>query len=307
MLAEGRAIFYGINFDSGKSAIKAESEATLAQIAVFLKRASGQFYVVGHTDDQGSLSNNMKLSEARAKAIADFLTKKHSVPANKFSAHGAGPLSPVASNLNEDGKALNRRVEIVQKLGKISSNRSRSATRSPGNITIPSVLGLPLTDAQTTLKALGLQVTVNSEGQTVTTPAQLSGIVDFEIKLPASLAADANKSRHSSPPVAIVKTQSPAPSASAQGGSVVTLTTVLVKPPSPYQDKPEIREEKPREELVPVPKVTGKWILSGYKILLKQGFKVRKKGKKFGKIRKQSPAANTRVKKGSTITITVGK
>ena len=234
MMAEGRAIFYGINFDSGKSSIKQDSEATLAQIAVFLKRASGQFYVVGHTDDQGSLSTNMQLSKDRATSIADFLIKKHSVPSSKLSAHGAGPLSPVASNLNEDGKALNRRVEIVQKLVARSKNSSRST---------------------------------------------VDNIVDFNIKQDAALAAQGEGSAQESAP--------------------------QVQPAS--QTTPQAVQNTQEENLIPVPKVTGKWMLSGYKILLKQGFKVRKKGKKFGKIRKQSPAANTRVRKGSTVTITIGR
>jgi OOP family OmpA-OmpF porin len=118
MLNEGRIAMYGITFDSGKSEIKPESEGTLAELAAFLKADGGVFYVVGHTDGEGSLADNMNLAQARAAAVKGALTGKYGVPAALLSAHGAGPLSPLAANSTEEGRALNRRVEIVTAAGK---------------------------------------------------------------------------------------------------------------------------------------------------------------------------------------------
>ncbi|MEA3306966.1 MAG: OmpA family protein [Elusimicrobiota bacterium] len=304
--AEGRIAFYGINFDTGKSAIKNAAKPVLAEIATFLKKASGSFYVVGHTDNQGSLSNNMQLSKERSNSIVKFLIKTHGIAANKLSAHGVGPLSPVASNMNEEGRILNRRVEIAQSLHKASAQKPavhhRPAPHKPERkVKVPSFKGTRVSMTKILLSRLGLKATIKQESAPVTV-TELENIPDFEIKIEASLAAEANKSRSAGNSIAIVKAQSPAPGTEVKKGSVITLTTVSVKP-NPRPSKPK-REE---ENLVPVPKVTGKLFFSGYKILLKQGFKIKRKGKKIGFIRKQSPAPNTRVKKGSTITITIGR
>jgi|GEM_PF-1351537 len=126
--ADGRIAFYGITFDTGSSAIKAGSEPTLAEIGAFLRTAAGSaFYVVGHTDDEGALEANMKLSRERAEAIAKYLADKHGVSASSLSPYGAGPLSPVAANSTTEGRALNRRVEIVKRL----PAASRSAGSAP--------------------------------------------------------------------------------------------------------------------------------------------------------------------------------
>lgn len=116
MKADGRLAFYGILFDSGLSVIKAESGPVLEQLAAYLKGAAGEtFYVVGHTDDEGGLEANMKLSGERAEAVLKDLAGR-GVAAQMLSAHGAGPLAPVASNYPAEGRALNRRVELVRRL-----------------------------------------------------------------------------------------------------------------------------------------------------------------------------------------------
>lgn len=114
MAADGRLAFYGITFDTGSSVIKTESGPVLAEIAAFLKNTPGDiYYVTGHTDDEGDLQSNMVLSLARAQAVVNSLSD---LGAGKgmLSAHGAGPLSPVATNFTPEGRALNRRVEIVR-------------------------------------------------------------------------------------------------------------------------------------------------------------------------------------------------
>ena len=69
---------------------------------------------LGHTDNVGDLALNMKLSQARAAAVVAALTGKHGVAAARLSAFGAGPYLPVASNKTDEGKARNRRVELVE-------------------------------------------------------------------------------------------------------------------------------------------------------------------------------------------------
>lgn len=112
--AMGHVSIYGIFFDTGKSEIKPESEAAIAEIAKLLQNDGGlKLYVVGHTDNVGSLDSNLKLSQERAEAVAKALSGRHGIAPARLNPHGVGPLSPVASNDTEEGKAKNRRVELV--------------------------------------------------------------------------------------------------------------------------------------------------------------------------------------------------
>lgn len=113
--ATGHAAVYGIYFDTGKSEIKPQSEAALTEIAKLLKGDPGlKVYVVGHTDSVGETAFNMKLSQARADAVLNALVSKHGIAAARLKSYGVGPLAPVASNDTEEGKAKNRRVELVK-------------------------------------------------------------------------------------------------------------------------------------------------------------------------------------------------
>lgn len=113
--ATGHTAIYGIHFDTGKSEIKPESDAAIAEMARLLKGNAGlKLYVVGHTDNVGSLDANMKLSRDRADAVTKALSAKHGIAADRLKAYGVGSLSPVASNQTEEGKARNRRVELVR-------------------------------------------------------------------------------------------------------------------------------------------------------------------------------------------------
>jgi|WetSurMetagenome_2_1015567.scaffolds.fasta_scaffold180586_1 OmpA-OmpF porin, OOP family len=110
----GKAAVYGIYFDTGKSDIKAESAPALAEIAKMLQaNAAMKLYVVGHTDNVGTFDSNIKLSNSRADAVVKELTTKYSIAAARLQSFGAGPVSPAASNLTEEGRAKNRRVELV--------------------------------------------------------------------------------------------------------------------------------------------------------------------------------------------------
>jgi OmpA-OmpF porin, OOP family len=111
----GHASVYGILFDTGKADVKPESDATLAEISKLLQQdASLKLYVVGHTDNVGTLASNMDLSKRRADAVVKVLTTKYNVAAARLSAQGDGPTAPVASNDSEEGRAKNRRVELVK-------------------------------------------------------------------------------------------------------------------------------------------------------------------------------------------------
>jgi outer membrane protein OmpA-like peptidoglycan-associated protein len=112
--ATGHAAVYGIYFDTGKSNIKPESSQTIAEIAKLLKSDLGlKIHVVGHTDNVGSVDSNIKLSQSRAEAVVQALRNNGITPA-RLKAFGCGQFAPVMSNDTEDGRAKNRRVELVK-------------------------------------------------------------------------------------------------------------------------------------------------------------------------------------------------
>jgi len=115
LASTGHVAVYGIYFDTGKSELKPESDATLKEIAKVLQQDGNlKLYVVGHTDNQGSLATNMDLSKRRAESVVAVLASKYGVAAGRLQAFGCGPYSPVASNDKDDGRAKNRRVELVK-------------------------------------------------------------------------------------------------------------------------------------------------------------------------------------------------
>lgn len=112
----GRVSLYGILFEFDSDRLTPESDPTLAEIAALLAGAPAlRLFVVGHTDITGSLDYNMDLSRRRAASVVAALTARFGVAADRLHAAGVGPLAPVAENVSEDGRALNRRVELVQR------------------------------------------------------------------------------------------------------------------------------------------------------------------------------------------------
>lgn len=110
----GRVAVYGIYFDTGKADLKPASDPALAEIVKMLKADSAlKVYVVGHTDNAGQFASNVKLSQDRAASVVSALANKYGIAAVRLTPFGAGPTSPVASNKNDEGKAKNRRVELV--------------------------------------------------------------------------------------------------------------------------------------------------------------------------------------------------
>jgi outer membrane protein OmpA-like peptidoglycan-associated protein len=111
----GHVAVYGILFDTDKSDIKPESEPTLREVAELLNQdAALKVYVVGHTDNVGGFDYNMDLSQRRAAAVVGYLTGEHGIQAARLAAAGVGMLAPVASNDTDEGRAKNRRVELVR-------------------------------------------------------------------------------------------------------------------------------------------------------------------------------------------------
>ena len=112
---QGRIAIYNIFFDTGKSDVKAESADALKAIGEYLNSQMNQkVLVVGHTDNTGNFDMNIKLSKERADAVMKKLTDEYNVNSIQLKPYGAGPISPVASNSTENGRAKNRRVEIVE-------------------------------------------------------------------------------------------------------------------------------------------------------------------------------------------------
>lgn len=110
----GRIALYGILFDTAKADLKPESKPALQEIAKLLQSDAGlKLRVVGHTDNQGALDANIALSKRRAEAVTAALASSYGVAASRLSAFGVADLAPVASNSGEEGRAKNRRVELV--------------------------------------------------------------------------------------------------------------------------------------------------------------------------------------------------
>jgi outer membrane protein OmpA-like peptidoglycan-associated protein len=114
LTSEGFVPLY-VNFDTGKTTIRPDSAKTLNDAAAALKLATGfKVEVAGHTDNVGTPEANLKLSEGRAQAVMAALVQR-GVPADRLTAKGYGQTAPVADNRTEEGRAKNRRVELVKK------------------------------------------------------------------------------------------------------------------------------------------------------------------------------------------------
>lgn len=113
--AQGKIAIYGVYFDTGKAEIKAESKKQLAEMGKYLQESRDKkVFIVGHTDNQGSFTANMKLSMDRAKSVVAYLNKEFGIDNNRMQAQGVANLAPVGSNKSDEGKAKNRRVEVVE-------------------------------------------------------------------------------------------------------------------------------------------------------------------------------------------------
>jgi outer membrane protein OmpA-like peptidoglycan-associated protein len=111
---DGHVALY-INFDTGKSTIKPESQQIVEQVAMMMRdKPDLKLSVEGHTDNVGTAASNKTLSEERAKAVASAIAGT-GIARERLSTAGFGQDRPVADNTTEEGRALNRRVELVRK------------------------------------------------------------------------------------------------------------------------------------------------------------------------------------------------
>ena len=113
--ATGKVALYGILFDHDKTDIKPESAPAIAEIATFMKgNPQVSVLVVGHTDSVGGFDYNVDLSRRRAQAVVAALVSRHGIAAGRLRSTGVGMSAPAASNDTEEGRAKNRRVELVK-------------------------------------------------------------------------------------------------------------------------------------------------------------------------------------------------
>lgn len=109
---KGSVAIYGIHFDTGKATLRPDSAPALEAVLTLINSKPGsRWTIAGHTDNQGAAGPNQKLSEARAASVITWLQGR-GIAANRLIAHGFGMNQPIADNSTENGRALNRRVEI---------------------------------------------------------------------------------------------------------------------------------------------------------------------------------------------------
>ncbi|QGU33986.1 DUF4892 domain-containing protein [Thermochromatium tepidum ATCC 43061] len=110
----GRIAVHGIQFDFDQATIKDESKPQLEQIALMLvENPDLKLYIVGHTDNRGTLEYNLDLSRRRAEEVVRTLIQNYGILGERLKPMGVANLAPLTSNATEEGRALNRRVEIV--------------------------------------------------------------------------------------------------------------------------------------------------------------------------------------------------
>lgn len=119
----------GILFDVNKAALKDRSKTNLANLAAILQKyGDTNILLEGHTDDTGTDEYNLELSRLRSQSVANFLAGE-GVNAARFTIMGYGESQPIADNMTDDGRALNRRVEVAiyanEKLKKVAQQKTQ--------------------------------------------------------------------------------------------------------------------------------------------------------------------------------------
>jgi outer membrane protein OmpA-like peptidoglycan-associated protein len=114
MSTQGKIALYGIYFDTARAELKEKSRPTLKEIASLLTAKPGlNILVVGHTDNKGTFAYNQTLSQQRAEAVVRALHKDFNIRTDRLKAVGVGFACPAAPNTTKEGRAKNRRVELV--------------------------------------------------------------------------------------------------------------------------------------------------------------------------------------------------
>jgi outer membrane protein OmpA-like peptidoglycan-associated protein len=111
----GRVALYGILFDFNKATLKPESDSTLEEVKKLMQEDPAlKLLVVGHTDNVGGFEPNRDLSNKRAAAVVEALSSRYGVSPQRLFPFGCSFASPSAPNTTDDGRAKNRRVELVR-------------------------------------------------------------------------------------------------------------------------------------------------------------------------------------------------
>lgn len=116
LITSGRINIYGIQFDFDKANIRPDAQPQILAIASLLGKSPDlKLSIIGHTDNKGTPDYNLELSDRRARAVVSELITRHGIAADRLVAQGRGLEQPIASNGDEAGRALNRRVELVRR------------------------------------------------------------------------------------------------------------------------------------------------------------------------------------------------
>jgi outer membrane protein OmpA-like peptidoglycan-associated protein len=111
----GKVVTHGILFDTGSYTIKGESYKTLKEIGQLLEEDPDlRLSIEGHTDSDGSDEDNMTLSQNRANSVRDYLISTYGIDGGRLEAKGWGESKPIDTNDSSEGKANNRRVELIK-------------------------------------------------------------------------------------------------------------------------------------------------------------------------------------------------
>jgi outer membrane protein OmpA-like peptidoglycan-associated protein len=115
LITEGKLVTYGIYFDSGSDKIKPESAGTMKEISTVLKEnPTVNIKIIGHTDSDGDDAKNLDLSKRRAISVKNALNTEYGIEALRIETDGKGETEPIAPNSTAEGKAKNRRVELIK-------------------------------------------------------------------------------------------------------------------------------------------------------------------------------------------------
>jgi outer membrane protein OmpA-like peptidoglycan-associated protein len=112
---EGKVALYGLQFAADSASLRPASDATLKQMSDLLhQHPKLKVYIIGHTDNSGSLQHNLALSQQRAQAVVVALTARFGIAPDRLRAQGLASYSPVANNHDEAERAKNHRIEMVE-------------------------------------------------------------------------------------------------------------------------------------------------------------------------------------------------
>jgi OOP family OmpA-OmpF porin len=113
-IEENVKIAIGVLFATGKADINEDSTEDIKKLGDFMQTYPTTTTVIeGHTDNVGSTAQNKELSQQRAEAVRDYLTKNYSIEPNRITAVGYGSERPIADNATAEGRKMNRRIEAA--------------------------------------------------------------------------------------------------------------------------------------------------------------------------------------------------